>query len=82
MENAKLLLANTSMDTDKIKIFGSRVRVDSMQKVRLQINLTSAGYPVVQTNRTADPPCQAYAPALVMMLTLPPLYVFLCLAVL
>jgi hypothetical protein len=41
MENAKLLLANTSMDTDKIKIFGSRVRVDSMQKVRLQMNLTA-----------------------------------------
>merc|ERR1711998_704138 len=33
MENAKILLANTSMDTDKIKIFGSRVRVDSMAKV-------------------------------------------------
>jgi len=33
IENAKILLANTSMDTDKIKIFGSRVRVDSMAKV-------------------------------------------------
>lgn len=33
MENAKILIANTQMDTDKIKIFGSRVRVDSMQKV-------------------------------------------------
>jgi len=33
MENAKILIANTSMDTDKIKIFGSRVRVDSAQKV-------------------------------------------------
>jgi len=33
VENAKILLANTSMDTDKIKIFGSRVRVDSMAKV-------------------------------------------------
>uniref|UniRef100_A0A7S2EMK0 CCT-beta n=1 Tax=Trieres chinensis TaxID=1514140 RepID=A0A7S2EMK0_TRICV len=31
--NAKILIANTSMDTDKIKIYGSRVRVDSMQKV-------------------------------------------------
>jgi T-complex protein 1 subunit beta len=33
MENATILLANTSMDTDKIKIFGSRVRVDNMTKV-------------------------------------------------
>mmetsp|Transcript_29274 Transcript_29274/g.44278 ORF Transcript_29274/g.44278 Transcript_29274/m.44278 type:complete len:487 (+) Transcript_29274:519-1979(+) len=33
IENAKILIANTSMDTDKIKIYGSRVRVDSMNKV-------------------------------------------------
>ena len=33
VENAKILIANTAMDTDKIKIFGSRVRVDSMAKV-------------------------------------------------
>lgn len=33
VENAKILIANTSMDTDKIKIYGSRVRVDSMQGV-------------------------------------------------
>jgi len=33
IENAKILLANTSMDTDKIKIYGSRVKVDSMNKV-------------------------------------------------
>lgn len=33
IEGARILIANTSMDTDKIKIFGSRVRVDSMQKV-------------------------------------------------
>jgi len=33
IENAKILLANTPMDTDKIKIYGSRVRVDSMLKV-------------------------------------------------
>jgi len=33
VENAKILIANTSMDTDKIKIYGSRVRVDSMNKV-------------------------------------------------
>lgn len=30
---AKILIANTSMDTDKIKIYGSRVRVDSLNKV-------------------------------------------------
>ena len=33
IENAKILIANTSMDTDKIKVFGSRVRVDSVAKV-------------------------------------------------
>ncbi|XP_055506699.1 T-complex protein 1 subunit beta [Leucoraja erinacea] len=33
IENAKILIANSSMDTDKIKIFGSRVRVDSTAKV-------------------------------------------------
>lgn len=31
--NAKILVANTAMDTDKVKIYGARVRVDSMQKV-------------------------------------------------
>jgi T-complex protein 1 subunit beta len=29
LENPKILIANTAMDTDKIKIFGSRVRVTS-----------------------------------------------------
>jgi len=33
VENAKVLVANTPMDTDKVKIFGSRVRVDSTAKV-------------------------------------------------
>ncbi|KAK9821984.1 hypothetical protein WJX81_002760 [Elliptochloris bilobata] len=33
VEDAKILVANTPMDTDKIKIYGARVRVDSMQKV-------------------------------------------------
>lgn len=33
IENAKILVANTGMDTDKIKIYGSRVKVDSMTKV-------------------------------------------------
>lgn len=33
IENAKILIANTPMDTDKIKIYGSRVRVDSVNKV-------------------------------------------------
>jgi len=33
IENAKILIANTPMDTDKIKVFGSRVRVDGVQKV-------------------------------------------------
>merc|ERR1719234_2935211 len=33
IENARILIANTSMDTDKIKIFGSRVKVDGAAKV-------------------------------------------------
>ncbi|XP_070531707.1 T-complex protein 1 subunit beta-like [Ptychodera flava] len=33
IENAKILIANTAMDADKIKIFGSRVRVDSAAKI-------------------------------------------------
>lgn len=33
MEKAKILVANTAMDTDKIKIYGARVRVDSIAKV-------------------------------------------------
>jgi len=32
-ENPKILIANTPMDHDKVKIFGSKVRVDSMMKV-------------------------------------------------
>lgn len=35
IENARILVANTAMDTDKIKIYGARVRVDSMQKVSM-----------------------------------------------
>ena len=34
IENAHILVANTAMDTDKVKIYGARVRVDSMQKAR------------------------------------------------
>jgi T-complex protein 1 subunit beta len=33
VENARILIANTPMDTDKIKVFGSRVKVDSVAKV-------------------------------------------------
>ncbi|XP_014670019.1 PREDICTED: T-complex protein 1 subunit beta-like [Priapulus caudatus] len=33
MQNCKILLTNTAMDTDKIKVFGSRVRVDAVSKV-------------------------------------------------
>lgn len=33
IENAKILIANTPMDTDKIKVFGSKVKVDSTAKV-------------------------------------------------
>lgn len=33
IENARILVANTAMDTDKVKIYGSRVRVDSLLRV-------------------------------------------------
>ncbi|CAL2032812.1 hypothetical protein CAEBREN_05455 [Caenorhabditis brenneri] len=33
VEKAKILIANTPMDTDKVKVFGSRVRVDGVAKV-------------------------------------------------
>lgn len=35
IENARILVANTAMDTDKVKIYGARVRTDSMAKVRV-----------------------------------------------
>ncbi|KAL7068586.1 putative T-complex protein 1 beta subunit [Cryptosporidium serpentis] len=34
MTDCKILVANTSMDTDKIKIYGARVAVDSMEAVQ------------------------------------------------
>ncbi|KAI9346779.1 chaperonin Cpn60/TCP-1 family [Zopfochytrium polystomum] len=33
LENVKIMIANTPMDTDKIKIFGARVRVDATGKL-------------------------------------------------
>jgi len=33
VENARILVANTAMDTDKVKIYGARVRVNSLAKV-------------------------------------------------
>ncbi|TMS35239.1 hypothetical protein L596_002684 [Steinernema carpocapsae] len=33
VENAKILIANTPMDTDKVKVFGTRVRVDGVAKI-------------------------------------------------
>lgn len=33
LENAKILIANTSMDTDKIKVFGARFKVDGTGKL-------------------------------------------------
>jgi T-complex protein 1 subunit beta len=33
LENCRVLAANTPMDYDKIKIYGTRVRADSIQKV-------------------------------------------------
>lgn len=33
VEDARILVANTAMDTDKVKIYGARVRADAMAKV-------------------------------------------------
>ena len=33
LEKAKILIANTPMDTDKVKVFGARVRVDTTGKL-------------------------------------------------
>lgn len=33
LENCRILIANTPMDTDKIKVFGSSIKVDSMAKI-------------------------------------------------
>merc|ERR1712032_923557 len=33
VENARILIANTPMDTDKIKVFGSRVKVDNISRI-------------------------------------------------
>lgn len=33
VENARILVANTPMDYDKIKIYGTKVKVNSMDKV-------------------------------------------------
>lgn len=33
MKNAKIMCANTAMDYDKIKIMGTKIKVDSMDKV-------------------------------------------------
>lgn len=33
LENCKIMVANTPMDYDKIKIYGTKVKVDSMDSV-------------------------------------------------
>ena len=61
-ENARVMVANTPMDHDKVKIFGSKVRVDSMfkvaeieeaekQKMRKKVDKTIAHKPDVFINR-------------------------------
>lgn len=39
----RILVANTAMDTDKIKIYGARVRVDSMAKASRVLLLGGVG---------------------------------------
>lgn len=45
--DAKVLIANTPMDTDKIKIYGARVRVDSMAKVGMKSHARDLAWRVV-----------------------------------
>ena len=33
IEKAKILVSNTAMDTDKIKVFGARIRVEGTEKL-------------------------------------------------
>ena len=35
--NARILIANTPIDTDKIKVFGSRVKVDISKVVEIEL---------------------------------------------
>lgn len=62
VENARILVANTAMDTDKVKIYGARVRVDSMAavadleaaekgKMKAKVNRMLAARPTVVVNR-------------------------------
>ena len=44
VENAKILIANTPMDTDKIKVFVSRVKVDNVAKASTHIYLQQGIY--------------------------------------
>lgn len=57
IENAKILIANTGMDTDKIKIFGSRVRVDSTAKVA---EIEHAGGKKTKEGRGAGPDARSF----------------------
>ena len=41
LENARVLIANTAMDTDKIKVFGSKVSEDG--RIQSLHNLCSGG---------------------------------------
>ena len=62
VENARILVANTAMDTDKVKIYGARVRVDSMAavadleaaekgKMKAKVGRMLACHPTVVVNR-------------------------------
>ena len=53
LENVKILIANTSMDSDKIKVFGSKVRVDSTAKIaELELAEKVSGLPNTLCNGT------------------------------
>ena len=45
MKDAKILIANTPIDTDKIKVFGSSIKVDAVSKFAEDILTASIASP-------------------------------------
>ncbi len=58
LKNAKILVANTAMDTDKVKIFGSRFRVESPEQLAELSGLSLEGCaPIIEfAEREAERP--------------------------
>ncbi len=52
VEKAKILIANTPMDTDKIKVFGSRVKVDNIAKVSVCVPIAQVRKILLNTSES------------------------------